>query len=109
MARFERSGLSQVGFCSRHGLAFSTFQYWKRRLAKEPAVQARTKSTGDRSPSFLPVRVGAATPVAATILPAFPTVAVEMLLRSGRVLRTASDLDPHTLARLADALEDRPC
>lgn len=29
--RHDRSGLSQRDFCARHGLALSTFTYWKRR------------------------------------------------------------------------------
>lgn len=32
-AAFEHSGLSQTAFCRREGLALSTFQHWKRRLA----------------------------------------------------------------------------
>ncbi len=30
---FAASGLTQAAFCRREGLALSTFQYWKRRLA----------------------------------------------------------------------------
>lgn len=38
LATFAGSGLSQKRFCEREGLAVSTFQYWKRRLAKDDAV-----------------------------------------------------------------------
>lgn len=38
--RHERSGLSQRDFCTRHGLALSTFTYWKRRERAAGAAQA---------------------------------------------------------------------
>jgi hypothetical protein len=37
LSAFAGSGLSQKAFCQREGLALSTFQYWKRRLAKHDA------------------------------------------------------------------------
>ena len=38
LSAFAGSGLSQKKFCEREGLAVSTFQYWKRRLAKDEAA-----------------------------------------------------------------------
>lgn len=38
LSAFAGSGLSQKAFCEREGLAVSTFQYWKRRLAKDEAA-----------------------------------------------------------------------
>ncbi|MCX7619088.1 hypothetical protein [Tepidiforma sp.] len=135
LARFKESGLSQARFCSRYGLAPSAFQYWKHRLekaagtrsgAKPPAPRSAVsgamktpaclpqRGQADRSPAgrsvpFLPVRVVAGAPAGAAILPELRSSVVEVVLRSGRVLRAAADLDPHALARLADALEGRPC
>ena len=43
LSAFAGSGLSQKAFCEREGLAVSTFQYWKRRLAKADA-QASSES-----------------------------------------------------------------
>lgn len=40
LSAFADSGLSQKAFCWREGLALSTFQYWKRRLAKDDAAPA---------------------------------------------------------------------
>ncbi|MDZ7787030.1 MAG: IS66 family insertion sequence element accessory protein TnpB [Halofilum sp. (in: g-proteobacteria)] len=40
LSAFAGSGLSQKAFCQREGLAPSTFQYWKRRLAKDDAEPA---------------------------------------------------------------------
>ena len=38
LSAFAGSGLSQKAFCQREGLAPSTFQYWKRRLANDDAA-----------------------------------------------------------------------
>ena len=38
LAKFERSGLSQNGFCRRERLSLSTFTYWRRRSAAVPAM-----------------------------------------------------------------------
>lgn len=31
--QFQKSGLTQTGFCLQNGLALSTFQYWRRKAA----------------------------------------------------------------------------
>lgn len=46
-AQFERSGLSQIKFCRQHGIALSSFTWWKRRLKF---------GTADR-PAFIPVQL----------------------------------------------------
>lgn len=38
LSAFAGSGLNQKTFCEREGLSVSTFQYWKRRLAKDNAA-----------------------------------------------------------------------
>ncbi len=35
---FESSGLSQRGWCERHGVSKSSLSYWRRRLAKSPSA-----------------------------------------------------------------------
>jgi hypothetical protein len=45
--QFERSGLSQIKFCRQHGIALSSFTWWKRRLKLR---------TADR-PAFIPVQL----------------------------------------------------
>lgn len=77
------------------------------RPGAKPSLDRSVSS--DRGVSFLPVRVVSGARGAATILPAPGVSTVEILLRGGRTLRAASNLDPQTLARLADALEGRPC
>ena len=42
IAEFETSGESQVGFCRGHGLALSTFLYWRRRIRGASQAGARS-------------------------------------------------------------------
>lgn len=37
----ETSELSQAAFCREHGIALTTFQYWKRRLRNDRPLSAR--------------------------------------------------------------------
>lgn len=72
VAQWEGSGRSQREFCATHGLALSTFQWWRRRLAD---ASQRT-----RGAVFLPLPMNPQ-PVAAA------TSVVEVELRSGTRLR----------------------
>lgn len=38
MKAYEQSGMTQRTFCEEHGLAYSTFSSWRRRLSRENAV-----------------------------------------------------------------------
>jgi hypothetical protein len=39
MAQYEASGLKQRAFCAQHGLAYSTFCYWRKRLRQPPSIE----------------------------------------------------------------------
>ncbi|MEP6871941.1 MAG: hypothetical protein ABI939_08845 [Anaerolineaceae bacterium] len=41
MAEFEKSGVSRRVFCEKGGIAISTFDYWRRELAKRPPERAQ--------------------------------------------------------------------
>lgn len=41
MEEFEKSGQTRRAFCAKRGMAVSTFDYWRRELAKKPAESAR--------------------------------------------------------------------
>ena len=70
----------------------------------------RGEHSVDPSGAFRPVRVVRTTGSGGEDLGGGgPGVVVEVLLRSGRVLRAGSNVDPVVLARLAEALEGRPC
>ncbi len=50
IAQWERSDQSQQAFCAEHGLAVSTFQWWRSRLKRGAKAQ--------RTPAFLPIAMG---------------------------------------------------
>jgi len=53
MAAYEAGDSTQRAFCAEHGLAYSTFCYWRRRLGEE-------RSASDEAPMLveLPVAAG---------------------------------------------------
>jgi hypothetical protein len=86
IAQWRDSGLSQRVFCESQGLALSTFQWWRKRLAESPSAQ----------PRFLPIELK---PAAAATVGA--TVQIE--LASGTRLR----LEGEAALRAVDALVRR--
>jgi transposase-like protein len=86
IARQRRSGLSVSEFCSRHGLALSTFHYWRRRLGSE------------HGPAF--VEVTTASPVAS----AEAQASIELSLPRGVVARVRPGFDALLLRLIVEAL-----
>lgn len=87
VSQWESSDLTQREFCANHGLALSTFQWWRRRLA----------DAGERTSGavFLPLPMSPQ-PVASA------TSVVEVELRSGTRLRfegEAAQLATRSLVR----------
>jgi hypothetical protein len=78
------SGLSVNAFAMQQGLDAQRLYFWKRRL--------ETETQGVQTPTFVEV------------MPR--TAAVEVVLRSGRILRISAAIDTPTLRRLVEALED---
>ena len=72
MAQYEAGDLSQRMFCARHGLAYSTFGYWRKQL--------RRSAHNENQPASL---------IELPILPAgeSPDWRVELDLGKGMVLR----------------------
>jgi transposase-like protein len=93
LARQEASGLSIVAFARREGLVAQRLYWWRSRLS--------VAGDDGGAPEFVevtPQRVADNRGV------------VEVVLRSGRVLRVSEGIDSHLLRRLADALEqDESC
>jgi transposase-like protein len=84
------SGLTLSAFAAREGLAAHRLYFWKRRLQQ---------AGKDSSP-----------PVAFLELRRSAPAAVEVVLRSGRVLRVSESIDAGALRRLVDVLEqERAC
>lgn len=78
------SSLSLAAFATREGLDPQRLYFWKRRLAHDDDETA--------SPAFVEVR-------------AMGSEHVEIILRSGQVLRVAASIDGGVLRRLVEALE----
>jgi hypothetical protein len=103
LRQWRRSGLCVRAFCAEHGLAEPSFYAWRRIVAERDQASARvpTAPAGDDAPVFVPVRV---------IDVATHSVAFEVVLERGRVVRVLRDFDAETLRQLLAVLEeDRPC
>lgn len=89
LAAVEESGLSIHAFAVREGIDSHRLYWWRGRLAGGPV--------SDGTPDFIEIR------------PRGP-VPVEVVLRSGRILRVSESIDPSVLVRLVCALEQaEPC
>ncbi len=106
LARWRGSGLSVRSYCAENGLSEASFYAWRRTVAERD--QEGTRPTGRRPrthrrrasrPTFLPVHV----------VPTSPTAPIEIVLRNGRILRLAVDVDPHIVGSLLALLDDSPC
>lgn len=86
LAAQRASGLSVFAFAKREGFDPQRLYFWQRRLGVETTGHARAAM------EFVEVRAGAGGQV-------------EVLLRSGRVLRVSEAIDPETLLSLCEALE----
>jgi hypothetical protein len=99
LARWKRSGLKLREFGERHGIPLSTLTWWRQvfRRAGEPVnAAAKSAPVGD--------------PVVFTEVPrpvTLPTTppALEIILRSGHVLRVPAGAETETLQRVLQALQ----
>ncbi len=90
LSALNASGLSVNAFASREGLDVQRLYFWRRRLEA-------TTEEATAVPAFVEVLRGAA-------------AHVEVMLRSGHVLRVLESIDGASLRRLVDALErERTC
>lgn len=108
LTQWTRSGLSVRDFCRRHHLPETAFYHWRRAIAARdrssppaPSTPARTSAPTQprRStprPTFAPVRV-------------VPDQPLELVLRTGHVLRIPPGSDPAYLATLVAAVETDRC
>ena len=86
LAALDASGLSVAGFAARQGMSAERLYRWRHRLADKPQSVMT-------APAFIEVQRHVA-------------AVVEVVLRSGRMLRTSESIDGAVLRRFADALED---
>jgi hypothetical protein len=101
--RWQRSGQSIRTFCQEHRLVESSFHAWRRTIAqrdqrhKPPVVQRQPKPMA----AFVPVSV-------IPTSPPIETSALELVVRSGRVIRVLPGFDVATLKHLLATLEETP-
>lgn len=85
LAALDASGLSTRGFARRERLSAERLYRWRQRLAAESRIARR-------GPAFVEIAPRA-------------LERVEIVLRSGRMLRVCESVDTVTLAKLVEALE----
>lgn len=112
LTRFATAGLNIRDFCRRHRLAETAFYFWRRAIAARdrepgrPAVAPKSRPTPrpkprrtappSPRPTFVPVRV-------------VPDRPLEVVLRSGHVVRVPPGSDPSYLRAVVAALEAGVC
>lgn len=109
VASWQKSGLTIREFCTRHGLADTAFQHWRRELRERDAAfrtkpASSTKSTVScRRPTFVPVAVlpNPESPDASAATK--PAGMIEIRCPSGHVVVAPAD-DVTTLRHLFAAL-----
>lgn len=90
---WQKSGLSQAGYCRQHGLTQNDFSWWKRELARRVVAAA---------PAFVAVQMAS---------PRTAALGFELELRGGRLLRFDAHVDPVALNAVVRVLEAQavPC
>jgi transposase-like protein len=90
IAALDASGQSVAAFAAREGLDPQRLYFWRRRL------EIGTDDVVPQPLAFIEVRA------------AREDSRIEVVLRSGRVVRVAESIDGNVLRRLVDALEQEP-
>ncbi len=63
---FSRSGETRTQFCERHGVALSTFSWWRSRLRRESSARAVSNTAPSRPGALFVKLAPEKTPVATT-------------------------------------------
>src|SRR5262249_27815915 len=99
LARWQRSGLTLRTFAQQRGIPLSTLTWWRQVFRR---TGERVNAPSKRAPTSDAV-VFTEVPRRATV-PATPPV-LELVLRSGHVVRVPSGADTTTLQRVGQALQ----
>jgi hypothetical protein len=99
LARWHRSGLTLREFGQQRGIPLSTLTWWRQvfRRAGEPVDPASKSAPASDAVVFTEVLRRAPVPTAPPVL--------EIVLRSGHVLRVPTGADTDTLQRVLQALQ----
>lgn len=107
----ERSGLTLTEFGRRRGIALTTLSWWRHRLraGERGAVKRGSRRRlgsaavqGARPRAFVEVKLGGT-----DRLEAPGSASVEVVVRSGEIVRVATGFDAATLGRVLSVLEER--
>jgi hypothetical protein len=112
---FQGSGLTAREFCKQRGMAGSTFSVWNKRLAPLIKIQSASKKLVRQRPTstpvidFVPVTLIETKPILVTTpglahLEVQGTMAVEIVLPSGGLIRLATNCPPAFLAAALAAM-----
>ena len=109
--RFEQSGLTIREFCQREDLVVHQFSWWRRELKRRTADDERSAATRPAQRRKRPQRQDAAAKFVAVQVASTAATKPPIEIVLSRPLRIAvsSGFDPHVLADVIRALEDRPC
>jgi len=119
LTKWIASGLPIRAFCRKHRLGESAFYFWRRELAHRDGTPVARPTATPKPPfptrrssarSAPPRRSAAPAPrpsfVAVRVVPDVP---LELVLRSGHVLRVPPGYDATHLRAVVAALEAEPC
>lgn len=100
---WSESDLSKRRYCEARKISYSSFCYWRRRLA-EVADSRGSSTKGDESSThpFIPVEIKPSVRVESTWF-------YEVTLEGGHLIRVPFHFEPDSLGRLIEVLEGRPC
>jgi transposase-like protein len=105
LARYQHSGLTVRAFCSREGCSEPSFYAWRRELAARDQQATSAQRPNAKSPpaqrAFVPVHIVADDMSASRCL--------EVVLRSGHLLRVPAGCDVAWLRQLIAQLEQPIC
>ena len=95
LAALDASGLRASAFAAREGLNVQRLQSWRRKLGTKPKTRkARSPARASRQ-AFVELSPRRSEPI-------------EIVLRSGRMLRVHESIDATVLRRLVEALDEPP-
>ena len=108
LRRWVRSGLTQRAFAEREGIAASTMAWWghvfrhagKRTKRASQRLRRHGPRRSVRPPAFIEVQMGSAAPT--------PVAPLEVVVRTGVVIRVPAAFDAPSLRAVVAALES-PC
>jgi hypothetical protein len=103
--QWRRSGLSIRAFCVERDLSEPSFYAWRRLLHERDQhfkkEAGRADVARDMPPTFVPVQVVPAAPAAVAV--------IELVLRTGGVVRVPPGFDAATLRQLLAVFEEPSC